>query len=59
VPLQAERLRWLLEVIGWSRGELARRLDIAESSAAQMCQGKRNIPNRAAVWLETPAAIHL
>ena len=34
-------------------GELARRLDIAESSAAQMCQGKRKIPNRAAVWLET------
>jgi hypothetical protein len=59
VPLQAERLQWLLEVIGWSRGELARRLDIADSFAAQMCEGKRKIPNRAAVWLETLAAIHL
>jgi transcriptional regulator with XRE-family HTH domain len=59
VPMDHRRLKWCLEVIGWSRNELARRLDVSESTAAQMVQGKRNIPNRPAVWLETLASIHL
>lgn len=55
LPMTHERLNWCLDVLGWSRGELARRLDISDSTAGQMTTGKRNIPNRMAVWLETLA----
>jgi transcriptional regulator with XRE-family HTH domain len=49
------RLRWCLERIGWSRQELARRLTINESTVAHMVQGKRFIPNRLAIWVDTLA----
>ena len=55
LPMTPERLTWCLDVLGWSRGELARRLDVSEGTTSQMTTGKRNIPHRLAVWLETLA----
>jgi transcriptional regulator with XRE-family HTH domain len=59
IPMTAERLRWCMAAVGWSRGELARRLNINESTVAHMVQGKRFIPNRIAIWLDTLANVVL
>jgi len=55
LPMTTERMNWCLDAIGWSVGELSRRLDISDASARQMTTGKRFIPYRVAVWLETLA----
>lgn len=52
LPLTKERLNWQLDVLGWSRNELARRTDVSMSKAAQWVSGKSFVPNRLAVWLE-------
>lgn len=59
MPMKAPRLLWCLEVIGWSRGELARRLDVSETTAKTFVNGKRNIPANLAIWLETLASMHM
>jgi hypothetical protein len=59
IPMKHQRLEWCLQVIGWSRGELARRLDVSETTAKTLVNGKRNIPANIAVWLETLASMHL
>lgn len=59
LPMSAERLAWLLWIIGSSPNELARRLDIAPETARQMRSGRRNVPNRVALWLEGLAELHL
>lgn len=55
LPMTTERINWCLEVLGWSRSELARRLDVSDATASQMIRGKRFTPNRVAVWLESLA----
>jgi transcriptional regulator with XRE-family HTH domain len=52
LPLTTQRLNWQLDVLGWSRNELARRTEVSNSKAAQWVQGKSFLPNRIAVWLE-------
>lgn len=59
LPMRPERLTWCLDVLGWTRGELARRLCISETTAAQMTKGTRNIPHRVAVWIDTLTRIML
>jgi transcriptional regulator with XRE-family HTH domain len=54
-----DRVAWCLDVIGWSRNEFARRLDVSDTTAAQFVTGKRNCPHRVAVWLETLASMML
>ena len=52
LPLSAERLQWQLQIIGWSHGELARRLDTKPSKITHWASGVSMPPNRVAVWLE-------
>lgn len=52
LPMTAERLRWCMHALGWSQGELSRRLGVRESTPAQWASGKKFIPHRVAVWLE-------
>jgi hypothetical protein len=59
LPMTPERINWCLAVLGWSRNELARRLSIAETTAAQMMRGNRDTPHRVGVWLETLAQMML
>jgi hypothetical protein len=59
LPLPADRLNWQLEVLGWSRQELARRLEVSSSKAAHWCQGVSFMPNRVAIWMETKAQVML
>lgn len=57
LPMSKDRLRWNLECIGWSPGELARRLDVNERSMLNWLSGKKVIPDRVAVWIETVRAL--
>ena len=52
LPLTPERLSWQLEVLKWSNGELARRLNIRPSKVSAWINGRSFVPNRVAVWLE-------
>jgi hypothetical protein len=52
LPLPTARLWWQLEVLGWSRHELARRLDIKAAKVSQWLDGSSFAPNRVGVWLE-------
>jgi plasmid maintenance system antidote protein VapI len=56
-PMTAERLSWCLDQLGWSRLELSRRLSVSEGTAANMVNGKRHIPNRVAIWIETLVSV--
>jgi transcriptional regulator with XRE-family HTH domain len=58
LPYTGERLVWALAVIGWSKNELARRLNTDEGSVRQMCRNRRLIPDVLGLWLETLAALH-
>lgn len=57
LPLSAAHLRWQMEMVGWSDGELAGRLNVDESKVYAWRRAKSNIPNHVAVWLETLAYI--
>ena len=46
----------LLRQIGWTSGELARRLHARETSIRAMLRGNKPIPANLAVWLEDAAA---
>lgn len=59
IPPNHERIRWLLGVIGWSYLDVAQRLGINANTVSQWCRGKKLIPNRVVVWLETVAAFHI
>jgi hypothetical protein len=59
VPYTGERLEWAIEVIGWSKNEFGRQLDMHPASVRQMLGGHRFIPPVLAAWVETLAAIHL
>lgn len=58
-PMSADRIRWLLFVIGWSTNELARRLDVDPKSARSWLAARRPIPLAIGDWLELLAAYHL
>ena len=59
-PLDSsDRMPWLIAMIGWSAGELARRLDIAPETARQWVVGRSRVPPAARAWLEDLAAYHL
>ena len=53
LPMSKERLGWNLECIGWGPAELARRLDVDERNVSRWLQGKKELPDRVAVWIET------
>jgi transcriptional regulator with XRE-family HTH domain len=55
LPLSSAHLAWQLDMIGWSDGELARRLNVAPTKVSKWRRGKSNIPNQVALWLETLA----
>jgi transcriptional regulator with XRE-family HTH domain len=54
--MQPEEMRELLEQIGWSSNELARRLGINQRSVGDYRSGKRPIPDNLASWLRAMAA---
>ncbi len=58
-PPDAERMRWLMYVIGWLSNELARRLDVSPSPRVIgfHCVGLR--PEMIGDWLEHLAAFHV
>lgn len=58
-PMSAERLRWCLEVLGWSSQELARRLAVNEKSARYWVAGRRPVPDSLAAWIEHLVAVML
>jgi ribosome-binding protein aMBF1 (putative translation factor) len=57
LPMPAERIQWALDVIGWSHGELARRLEVEPSKVSKWAGGKSYMPNRVAIWLEMLAGV--
>jgi len=46
------RLFEVLAELGWSSGELGRRLQIAERSVRRWLSGQQDIPDRVGDWLE-------
>jgi transcriptional regulator with XRE-family HTH domain len=52
LPLPHERLNWLLEVLGWTQPELAKRLDLSSSKVNTWIKGRSKPPNIVAIWLE-------
>ncbi len=58
-PPDAERMRWLMYVIGWSSNELARRLDVSPKSARDWVSLRRPVPEMIGDWLEHLAAFHV
>lgn len=52
LPLDHQRAQWQLEVIGWSRQELGRRLDVSPTKVANWMTGRSFMPNRVSIWLE-------
>lgn len=52
LPLDYRRAQWQLEVIGWSRQELGRRLDVSPTKIANWLTGRSFMPNRVGIWLE-------
>jgi hypothetical protein len=57
LPISCEHIEWCLEVLGWSHGELARRLDVNPNKVSKWIGGKSHMPNRVAVWLEMLARV--
>ena len=59
LPMQKDRFHWCLAAIGWTAGELARRIHMHESSVRQMGRGRRDIPEDLAYFLEVKTALAL
>jgi hypothetical protein len=59
LPLTAERLSWQLDVLEWSRQELARRTEVSSTKAQKWVTGQSFMPNRIAIWLEHLAQVML
>lgn len=59
VPMSAARFRYCLAVIGWTAGELSRRLLMDEASVRQMARSARPVPDPLAAWLERVAQLVL
>ena len=58
LPIPYRRLRYNLWCIGWTSGELARRLRLDESSTRKMLRGDKRCPNEVAILTEQLAGIH-
>jgi DNA-binding transcriptional regulator YiaG len=52
VSMTGARLDDCLDIMGWPRAELARRLNVSESSVRMWLGGRRSVPPALAVWLE-------
>lgn len=52
LPLTPERMRWQIEIIGWDKQELVRRLGVKPSKVTAWLMGKSFVPDNVAVWLE-------
>jgi hypothetical protein len=59
LPYPGERLRWAIEVVGWSVNHFAARIDMAQGSVRQMLENKRFIPEPLAYWIEGLARVHM
>jgi hypothetical protein len=59
LPYTGERMRWAIEIIGWTVNQFAHRMDMSQGSTRQMLAGKRFIPDTLGIWLETLAQTHL
>lgn len=59
LPYQGERLRWAIEVIGWTNNHFAARIGLDQGSLRQMLKGHRFIPDVLAIWAESLAQYHL
>ncbi len=58
LPIPFRRLRYNLWCIGWTSGELARRLRVDESSIRSMLRGAKRAPDEVAIFVEQLATIH-
>lgn len=58
LPYPPERACRVLEVVGWPKRELARRIHTDEGSVRQMLRGARPIPDVLGMWLETLGRFH-
>lgn len=56
LPMTALRLTWCLDMLGWSVGELARRLHANDGGVRKMARGSAPIPNQVAVFMEVAVA---
>ena len=52
LPMRTERLKECLAVIGWSKVELSRRLNVRPDTGPDLAKGRKNIPYVAALWIE-------
>ena len=52
LPMTPERMRWCMSTIGWSRGQLRRRIHAGDSALGRILTSKRRVPDRLAIWLE-------
>jgi hypothetical protein len=59
LPMTGWRMRWCLLAIGWSLGELSRRVHTHESNIRKMGRDQKPIPDTLAIWLEEKAAMML
>jgi transcriptional regulator with XRE-family HTH domain len=59
IPYPFARACWALDVLGWSKAELAGRLHTDEGSVRQYLRGKREIPAVLAMWLEALVATYI
>jgi hypothetical protein len=60
LPYKGERLRWALQVLGWTKFTLAKRLEMMNSgSISQMLLNHCYIPEPLALWIEEAAALAL
>lgn len=56
--MTATRLHEILDILRWSRRDLAKALDIHPTTAARYANGRQPIPANVASWLERLAAAH-
>lgn len=56
LPMNKDRFRWCLHVLGWSMEETGRRLYTDSNSIRRMARNIMPIPDTLALWLEYLAA---
>lgn len=59
LPMTPERMDWCLWILGWTSGELSRRLITDDARIRKLKKGKVPIPDVLAIWLEQHAAASL
>ena len=59
VPMSTDRLRWCIDLVGWSPRELARQAPTSEDSCRAMVRGRKRVPDELAEWVEELVALVL